>query len=967
MKKLVLFVLTLFVLLQPSAARHYGVPFFKNISSSEYEANKINFDIVIGKDGTVFVANFEGVLYYDMSSWGILRNKSLTRITSLMRDAKGTVWAGGNNYLGKIIEGGNGSLSLMGLDRKLNFQGEVVRIWEEDSRVVFLASNDTIYAVKDNYYVYLRKNEGEERIKSDFLDEPGITQVLNIDLGIQAVSTNSRGLFLFDDKGNLLYNVTENNGLCSNNIVDIAYNGKGVLWGATDNGLFAMTIPSAYSYFSPLEGLQGAVNSIQKFSGRMYIGTRTGLFYQDEKRFVHLNGINHTCWQLCVDGNRLLAATEEGLFAIDSNNNVKLLNEGNNAMSLLVAHDGFFSGERNGVFFNERSGKRRKMLDLQRVTHMMIDADSTFWMKTLYGQIWYRRWSKAQYVQYNETIHTNEAATLVQLKDSVVVVDALDTIPFVYPQFSYMDSTGATWLTDNDGKGLYAWKNGKRISEFDVYLNPLENFVVSAVYVDAQKVWIGGEKGIFVIDRAVNDPFFTAVPKLSIRKVMLNGSSVLWGGFGEQQKLSYNLNSDENDLFFSFALDNSPLLENSMYRYRMNGGNWSEWSDRTSVRYYNQSVGSHVFEVEAMDPMGRVSEPVSVSFFIRAPYYLRWYMIVVYILLLIALIVAISRWRTQRLEKEKLRLEAIVNERTAEVVKQKDEIVQQRDEIMKQKDEIEEKSNRLETALAELNEAQSELIRQEKMATVGKLTQGLIDRILNPLNYINNFTKLSEGLVKDVEANIEDEKANFDEENYEDTMDVLGMLSGNLKKVSEHGQSTTRTLKAMEEMLKDRTGGIVPMDLSAVLHQNEQMTVTYYAKEISERHINVVFDYPAEGLFIDGNADQLSKTFMSLLGNAVYAVVKKASREQYAAEIFVKASVDEKNIVLLFRDNGIGIEDTILDKIFDPFFTTKTTGEASGVGLYLSREIIQNHRGDISVKSVKNEFTEFTVVLPKRK
>ena len=49
------------------------------------------------------------------------------------------------------------------------------------------------------------------------------------------------------------------------------------------------------------------------------------------------------------------------------------------------------------------------------------------------------------------------------------------------------------------------------------------------------------------------------------------------------------------------------------------------------------------------------------------------------------------------------------------------------------------------------------------MATVGKLTQGLIDRILNPLNYINNFAKLSEGLLKDVEANIEDEKEKMDE------------------------------------------------------------------------------------------------------------------------------------------------------------------------------------------------------------
>ena len=68
--------------------------------------------------------------------------------------------------------------------------------------------------------------------------------------------------------------------------------------------------------------------------------------------------------------------------------------------------------------------------------------------------------------------------------------------------------------------------------------------------------------------------------------------------------------------------------------------------------------------------------------------------------------------------------------------------------------------------------------------------------------------------------------------------------------------------------------------------------------------------------------------------------------------------------ILKIRDNGIGIEEKILDKIFDPFFTTKTTGEAAGVGLYLSREIIQNHGGEISVVSVKDEYTEFTITLP---
>jgi signal transduction histidine kinase len=250
------------------------------------------------------------------------------------------------------------------------------------------------------------------------------------------------------------------------------------------------------------------------------------------------------------------------------------------------------------------------------------------------------------------------------------------------------------------------------------------------------------------------------------------------------------------------------------------------------------------------------------------------------------------------------------------------------------------------------------------MATVGKLTQGLIDRILNPLNYINNFAKLSEGLVKDVEANVEDEEDHMDKENYEDTMDVLDMLRGNLQKVSEHGQNTTRTLKAMEEMLKDRSGGIVPMDLVPVLRQDEEMLQTYFASDIKTHAIKTSFDISDAELRINGNAEQLSKTFMSMLGNSIYAVVKKAQKTAYVPEVTLKAQADGDKVTIVIRDNGIGIEETIINKIYDPFFTTKTTGEAAGVGLYLSREIVQNHGGDIQVKSVKNEYSEFTIVLP---
>ena len=395
-------------------------------------------------------------------------------------------------------------------------------------------------------------------------------------------------------------------------------------------------------------------------------------------------------------------------------------------------------------------------------------------------------------------------------------------------------------------------------------------------------------------------------------------------------KQLHKLATDENDLRFTFAVDYKPLVGKTLYRYRLNDGNWSAWDDDCDAEFFNLSPGSYTIAVQAQLANGELSEETTMDFSIAPPFYVRWYMNLLYILLLGLLIYGLFRYRLHRLSLEKQKLERIVDERTAD-----------------------------------LRNAQHELIRQEKMATVGKLTQGLIDRILNPLNYINNFSKLSEGLVKDVEANVEDEKDNFDQENYEDTMDVLNMLRGNLQKVSEHGQNTTRTLKAMEEMLKDRSGGIVPMSLTSVLRQDEEMVHTYYADDIKTYGIKTVFNIPDDALRINGNADQLSKTLMSMLGNAVYAVVKRAQKAAaFVPEVMLKAYTEGNKVIIVIRDNGIGIEDTIINKIFDPFFTTKTTSEAAGVGLYLSREIVQNHGGDIHVESVKNEYSEFTITLP---
>ena len=165
----------------------------------------------------------------------------------------------------------------------------------------------------------------------------------------------------------------------------------------------------------------------------------------------------------------------------------------------------------------------------------------------------------------------------------------------------------------------------------------------------------------------------------------------------------------------------------------------------------------------------------------------------------------------------------------------------------------------------------------------------------------------------------------------------------------------------MEELLKDRTGGMVAIDIKKVLKKNEEVVSKYHESCINQYGIKVTFDLPEEDMPFEGNPEQLSKTFMSIINNGFYAVVKKAEKIKYTPEVRVSAQIEDYGYIIKFYDNGIGIEQTISDKVFDPFFTTKPTGEAAGVGLYLSREIIQNHHGEISVTSEKDKFSEFTV------
>ncbi|MBO4827786.1 MAG: hypothetical protein J5506_11250 [Prevotella sp.] len=829
-----------------------GIPFIRNFMVEDYHANNTNFDIETDEHGNVFVANFEGLLYYDHAEWRIIHTPGITRVTIVYKAADNTIWVGGYNYFGKVVRKENGDIALQRIGSPKLFRGEVREIYEQDGDLLFKVQN-TKYKVQRSKGAEEGTSERVEVVKENLANDQTTNaqndQVETVPLadGLRAVVMKNAGLVITDDKNRALYTLTDANGLCSDNVAHVVYDGHGQLWGATDKGIFAIQIPASITRFTSYEGLPGSILAIESFNGRIYAGTREGLCRLEGHRFVRVTDVPHACWALKKSGNSLLVATADGIFRIYPDWHVRHLTTAN-SMALLDEGSRIYSGETDGIYLIQADGQnRKKVCNLENVRKIVKDNEGSIWAQSLYGAVFCQKSGDNMFRLYNDNQNLNDQTmrTVVMTSGKATVVSAESTKPFPYPLVSYVDDKDVTWLTDNEGKGLYRWKDGKRLSELNQLLALVSESKISAIHTQGNELWLGNDNGLTIINTQVKDPALDSKPKLYIRSVRLNGDSILWGGFGEMPEMLPRLGHKENNLYFTFSLDHPGVAGQALYRYRLDNGNWSAWTTNTSASFANLHHGNYTFHVQARDAFNRVTDISSIGFRIRPPFYLRWYMNVLYLLMLLALVWSFFRLRLRRLEKEKIRLENIVQERSAEVV------------------------------------------RLEKMATAGKLTQGLIDRILNPLNYINNFAKLSEGLVRDVKANVEEmkeERGERIEENYEDTMEVLGMLTVNLQKVGEHGQNTTRTLKAMEEMLKDRSGGISPMNLMDVIRQDKEMLHEYYKQEIEQYGIKTVFDDSEELLPIHGNAEQLSKTFMSLLANAVYAVVKKAQKREERGE-----------------------------------------------------------------------------------
>ena len=289
--------------------------------------------------------------------------------------------------------------------------------------------------------------------------------------------------------------------------------------------------------------------------------------------------------------------------------------------------------------------------------------------------------------------------------------------------------------------------------------------------------------------------------------------------------------------------------------------------------------------------------------------------------------------------------------------------------------QLQEKNEELAHTNEELERAQDQIVMREKLAALGQLTAGVAHEIKNPMNFIMNFSEVSQELLEELLEEVAKMEANGDaKEEYDPELveEVAEDLTGNLKRIREHG---TRANRIITDMLKMGRGGgeWQPTDLNILL--NDHALLAFHSARAADPdfQLEIQEDYSPDIGEVTVQPQDIGRVFLNLVTNACYAADEKrkmladaddASKKDYQPTLNLSTRLVDDHIEVHVRDNGTGIPESALERIFNPFYTTKPTDKGTGLGLSMSSDIIRQHGGEIRVETEEGKYTDMIVVLP---
>ncbi|MES1221691.1 MAG: ATP-binding protein, partial [Bacteroidota bacterium] len=571
--------------------------------------------------------------------------------------------------------------------------------------------------------------------------------------------------------------------------------------------------------------------------------------------------------------------------------------------------------------FDRKTGQFKDYLKGTSVVVIHEDADSMLWIGSESGLYSYHRNNDSFYL-YSDNSLAGGIANVGNIME---------------------DDRKNLWLTVTNGilkinskrdeTSLYAAKYGVKGYNNLIY--------VSGYKAPNNEFFIGDGNGYYsffpdqLMKSGIPPQVNITALRLADRVIMPSQTGPLFQDLNDTKeiRLSYN----QNVFSFDFeAIDfHDPESNRHIYMLENYDLSWRQSGSERKAFYFNIPPGEYVFKVKAANSSGVWAEK-DIRIIITPPWWRTWWAYTLYAICFLIVAFFANRFiRNRIIEKEKIK------NREKELAHAKE----------------------IEKAYHELKVTQTQLIQSEKMASLGELTAGIAHEIQNPLNFVNNFSEVSNELVDEMVAEA-------DKGNTAEVKSLAVDVKQNLEKILHHGKRADAIVKGMLQHSRSSTGAKEPTDINALA--DEYLRLSYHGLRAKDKNFNASiktdFD-PAIGK-INIIPQDIGRVLLNLYNNAFYAasppskggISESASNKNPTVWVSTKKVGDK--ILITVRDNGPGIPKDIIDKIFQPFFTTKPTGQGTGLGLSLSYDIVKAHGGDLKVESEENKGSEFIIKLP---
>ena len=832
----------------------------------------------------------------------------------------------------------------------------------EISELIPMGQKRYLIVARNNLYLYDGLNFTKFPIdKEDFFEENRVYCGTLLRDSTIALGSLNKGILIVDRLGRQRTLISQEGQLSSNQVYALYQDDSGLLWAALFSGIAKIETPSPFSLFTEWNQLPGVALAIHRHQGVLFVGTSQGLYYLNpearDPTFTEVPQIKAATFDLVSFGDQLLVGAS-GVYQLEGNHDLTPLFK----KSVHTLHRS--SLDSNRVFVGLSPGllalkyeddywkEEYYFEDVKFAVHTIAEEnDGTLWLRTNANNI--------VRVSFN-----NEHAAGKLENPQLTTFDQQDGfpddigIPYLLDDHLYfVTSTGQIFLFDRQNQLFKADSSllqrlgmevrQTKITEIDEHDN-----VWGVVYQDGARhdqwvawkqqdgsyvldylqeyrimalrrngfleeladsiIWYKGQSGLVRHD--LRSQLDSPVPKVLIRKVFYKADSSLYAGFGRLRQ--FNLPFLNNSFRFYFTSPSFYQEEVNEYQYKLEGfdPHWSAWTSESQKDYTNIPEGKYTFKVRSRNIFGQISNEALFQFNITPPWHRTWWAYTLYVLVALGLVMAIVKWRSRQLQREKIALEATIKDRTEEIRQKNYQLQGQTSQLAAQTEKLKEVDHMKSRLFANIS---------HEFRTPLTLIKGPIDQ-----------------LEQQPDAHLSME---------------------NIKMMRRNTERLLRLVTQLLDLSKLDAGSLKVELAEGDTFKCLRSAASAFSSHAAQRNLDYQIKIPSRLLWASFDRDKIEKIVYNLLSNAFKFTFDEGM-------VIISADHADNLLKISVEDTGKGIPRPQLDHIFDRFYQVDDSHtrvhEGSGIGLALIKELVDLMQGNITVNSLEQQGTSFQVNLP---